>query len=183
MGQPRAAQPWVRFTSPSSAPSVLRTLKRRRFRTLKDCRAAWDHQRDPLAICVAVTKAPLDAWLVDAILLLLYAGTTRPTPSGRTLLERAWAARAQDEIDANRAWEVVRARTHPKARLTWETVCQLAAYLVARDRGDQTVTPAAMKKSYGLVRKRLRARGRYYWADREFQTRLAAVRFPKPSKE
>jgi hypothetical protein len=179
MGKRRAGTPWLRSISSSEksvAKGMLQELQRRRLATLEDCRLAWEHQHDPLAVAVAVTKAELPEWLADALLIVLYAGGTKVTPVGRTELERWWDARGRDEVDSSRAWEVVRTLLHPEVPHTWESAYQIATYFMSRDRGDSNVGPAAMKKSYRLVRDRLKDRGRYYWAEKDFRERLTKAR-------
>ena len=193
MDQPRAAQPWVRSTLPSAAPSVHQELQRRYFGTLEDCRVAWQHRRDPLAVCVAVTKsqADLPEWLVDAVLLLLYHGGSRlfspdgshKTPPGGTVLAQLWKSRELDARDAHRASGVVEARTDPERPQTWKMSCQTAADREVQH-GAPRLSPDAMKKSYGRVRKGLRNPGRYYWPDKDFRDRVRAAvgRIPETKK-
>jgi hypothetical protein len=67
----------------------LEDLRRRVFSDLQDCAMAWMYANDPLALCVAVTKADLPAWLVNALLAVLSA-------KGGFSLEELWRRRESD---------------------------------------------------------------------------------------
>jgi hypothetical protein len=147
----------------STETYVLDQLRSRRLSTLAECQLAWERAGDPLAVCTAITKTDLPEWLADALLALLFVGVLPKV----SLLQKVWARRDQDSRDARRAWEVVKARAHPDhpgpdAAFTWEEAYQLGEYL-SRTPDSSRITPAAAKKSYNLVSKRLEANpGRYY---------------------
>lgn len=179
----RKGRPWRRRSSkPATDPAtVVRELQRRRLGSLEDCRIAWEQGADPLAVCVAVMKSDLPRWLVDALLILLYGAPLVPRSRGRTMLQKLWAQRERDAVDAKRAWEVARARSHPEAWQTWEVSYRFAKYVIERQAAElgmdlSGVSEEAMKKSYRLVAARLREDGRYYWAEDGFSEQLRALR-------
>ncbi len=159
---PRKSSAWRRRSSRSSTVDAVREqLLRRRLKTVGDCRLAWERGGDPLAVCAAVMKTPMPDWLADALLALIFSGGVL----GRTLLQSLWAKRDRDARDAARAWEVAQARTHPDLDATWDQAYKLGEYLTRTAESGRT-TPAAARKSYRLVNKRLELNpGRYYCPD------------------
>jgi hypothetical protein len=147
----------------SDAATVFEHLKRRRLRGVDDCRIAWERAGDPLALCVAVMKTPMPAWLADALLAVLFAGDVPKL----NVLQKLWNQKAKDSRDALRAWEVVKVKTHPdpKASFSWDEAHALGEYY-SRTPDSGRVTPAAVKKSHSLVSKRVESNpGRYYCLD------------------
>jgi len=157
---------WRRPTKqgPPAVDYVLEQLKKRRLRSLDECRLAWERSADPLAVCVAITKTPgLPDWLADAVLAFLFEAAGAPKPH-KTFLAKAWARRFQDDVDARRALETAMARTHPSQSFTWEQSFELAEFF-ARVDGERR-SPAVAKKSYQLLQRRLEENpGRYYSLD------------------
>jgi hypothetical protein len=178
---PTTNRPWRRRNSNASADpaAVFRELQRRKLSDLEDCRLAWEHGGDPLAVCAAVTKCDLPEWLADALLVILTDEAERGPEVIR--LRRRWAKQQRDSLDALRAQTAALARTlNPESAAparTWESAHILAEALVRRDyKAVEKVGPEAIKKSYRLVCRRLAEDpGRYYFA-LGFQDRLRRAR-------
>jgi hypothetical protein len=160
----------------STETHVLDQLRGRKLKTLADCRLAWEHAGDPLAVCVAITKTEMPEWLADALLALLFVGA-QPK---RSFLQRLWARKDQNARDAKRAWEVVKARAHPEhqgpgAAFTWEEAYQLGEYLSRTPESPRT-TPASAKKSYALVSRRLEENPGLYYVPVDGEALAARIR-------
>jgi len=149
---------WRRADSTNDPAAVYNELHRRQLTDVETCRLAWEHAEDPMALCVAVTRAGLPAWL-EAILLAVCLDE-----SG--MLGRRWRERKRELEDAVRAVEVARERGIDGPVQTWEVALKEAARAiqVQRDPNLSAVTPHAMDDAYDRVREGLSNPGRYYRA-------------------
>lgn len=173
--QSRERRPWRRRATEAPAEAVLHELQRRELRTLEDCRLAWREGADPLALCVAVTKADLPDWLADALLVLLMADGGVPSLE-ELRVGQFWAHREAEANDAARATAVAAARLddagtgRPARKL--DAALQLGEQIARERAGTPAVSPDAARKSYDRVRDGLASNQGIYWQAEGIMARL-----------
>ena len=174
----RTNRPWKRHRRRNNSPdpaTVREELRRRKLRDIDDCRIAWEQGSDPLAVCVALTKAGLPEWLEAAALVLL---TSSEIEGLEDFPRRMWRQRTRDATDAMRAEHF--ADTLAKLRPSDGTppyATHAETLAVARKLFDKTsdeysdlenVGDAALKRSYHAVLRGLSNDGRYFSAEKGF---------------
>lgn len=176
MRREKASRGWRRRTAPSGAAdpgAVFGELQRRELRDLETCRAVWQRESDPLALCEALRQVPsLPEWLVDGLLVMLTAGDGG-YPDVR---KKHWRERTRHAQDAVRAANVamVRLQVETDARATWAVAYDLGDMLSHHQCGDVPATSSeGMKRVFARVRAGLSVnRGRYYRARAGMKMRI-----------
>ena len=157
-----------------SEKNLFDELNKRQMVDLETCRRVWEEDRDPLAVCSAVSLCrDIPEWLVDAVLVMLTDGVAKYQPA---IIKDLWEQRTRDANDRVRAQASVAARVQfPELGLTAEKsrlVGELLTHEKYNDPEFATVGASSMKKAYRTVAKGLTARSRYYLGTRGISDRI-----------
>lgn len=169
---------WRRRDGKGTDPAaVLADLDRRELTDLETCRAVWAHERDPLALVVALDHVDLPDWLRDALRVAVTNGADGYPPIPALTTRRLWRRRTRHAIDATRAAHVAMVRSHPDARASWPIAEAVGNDLAGEHYRDMPpCSPAGAKRSYHVVRRTLTiAPGRYFRAPDGTAARIQAA--------